>query len=191
MNQKAAKTVTELLQSRDLRKASRSEISLTAEAIYGAEAARVYRLALGYFHGDEDAAAELLQSVFFQIMNSLSAFRGQASFSTWVMRIAMRSAWRHNAKFRSTKELSADRVVSDCLESSELAAREERDQQVRRALTQLSEEHQDVLVLFAVKGLSHQEVADVLGIALGTAWSRLARARIALEKELKKIGIHS
>lgn len=58
---------------------------------------------------------------------------------------------------------------------------------VGEAMRALSAEHRTVLSLFALEGLSHREIADVLGIPEGTVWSRLAVARRKLASELRSV----
>ena len=66
--------------------------------------------------------------------------------------------------------------------------RMERDRKVNLAMESLSPEHRMVLTLIALEDLSHKQVAEVLGVAEGTIWSRYARARIALAQEFQKTG---
>jgi RNA polymerase sigma-70 factor (ECF subfamily) len=64
------------------------------------------------------------------------------------------------------------------------AASRQAARRMQRALGKLSLEHRSVLSLFAVDGLGHSEIADVLGIPVGTVWSRLHLARKKLSEHL-------
>jgi len=58
------------------------------------------------------------------------------------------------------------------------------DDRLKHAIDGLPDHYREVLLLWAVEGLKYREVADVLGVALGTVMSRLYRARGILSKEL-------
>ncbi len=82
----------------------------------------------------------------------------------------------------------AERIASsgDAAEQpDEAAERRERSQQVLAALGRLDAEYRAVLVMRDVEGVDYQQMADVLGLPLGTLKSRLFRARLALRDELK------
>ena len=60
----------------------------------------------------------------------------------------------------------------------------ERDLAIQQALGKLSSEHRSIIVLRDIEGFSYAEIAEVLGISIGTVKSRLARARTDLKKSL-------
>ena len=143
-------------------------------------------MGLGYT-GDADRAEELVQEVFARAIPALRHFRGEAAFGTWLYRIALTTLWRGRRSTEPSERLEhrpAPGAPPDARAESG-----ERDARVRAALGRLSPEHRAVLTLFAVEGLSHAEVAALLGVELGTAWSRYARARVALARELAEAGV--
>ena len=147
--------------------------------------------------GDRDEALDLSQEVFLRVFRTIHRFRGQSSLRTWIYRIAVNQArnkhrfWRrrHRAdqvsldqhiathgEFLSTGNPTPDRVLAQ----KELASR------LQRALDGLPFDQRTAIVLREVDGLSYEEIAFSLGVAVGTVKSRLTRARQALRSELRE-----
>jgi RNA polymerase sigma-70 factor (ECF subfamily) len=144
------------------------------DALFEVEAARLYRLCL-QLTGNRADAEDALQECFLAAREALAAFRGEARPETWLYRIAFRVSLRLKAKRRLAPEVSPGEEPSDDPHHA-LIARDEA-QQLMKAMQSLSAEHRAVLALFAVDGLSHKEIATILGIPEGTVWSRLHLAR--------------
>src|SRR5512140_1682015 len=148
--------------------------------------------------GARDEALDLSQEVFLRVFRTIHRFRGQSSLRTWIYRIAVNQArnrhrfWRrrhradqvsldqhiaaHGDDFRSAGETTPDRV----LVQKELAA------QLQQALDHLPFDQRTAIVLREIDGLSYEEIAFSLGVAVGTVKSRLTRARQALRLELRE-----
>jgi RNA polymerase sigma-70 factor (ECF subfamily) len=147
--------------------------------------------------GDRDEALDLSQEVFLRVFRTIARFRGQSTLRTWIYRIAVNQArnrhrfWRrrHRAdqvsldahvathgEFRSAIEAGPDRVLA----RKELAAR------LQSALDALPFDQRTAIVLREVDGLSYDEIAYSLGVAVGTVKSRLTRARQTLRVELRE-----
>lgn len=128
-------------------------------------------------------ADDALQETFCAVLAGLGRFRGESGLSTWIYRIAIRSAVRVRARSRRhvPVEPARERAATDA--EDPLVAREERER-IDAALARLSLEHRLVLALSAVEGLPQAEVARIVGVAEGTVWSRLCRARKRLATEL-------
>jgi len=159
--------------------------------------------------GDRDEALELTQEAFTRGLMKLDSFRGDASPYTWLFRIAVNLAISQLRKIQRNRVFSldrpgsradggdspesglADRVSEDGLGRSVAATpsqrieQRERDEQVLAALGRLDAEYRAVLVMRDVEGFDYQQMADVLGLPLGTLKSRLFRARLALRDELR------
>jgi RNA polymerase sigma-70 factor, ECF subfamily len=123
-------------------------------------------------------AEDATQEVFVALLRAVPRFRGDSSLATFIHRIAVRVSVKHRQK---SSRHSAIRV--EAAEATTNDPMESKDDQRRlwRAIEQLSLEHRTVLALFAVDGMSHREIAAVLGVPEGTVWSRLhlARKRLA------------
>ena len=161
--------------------------------------------------GDHDEARELAQETFTRGLDKLDGFRGEASPYTWLFRIATNLAISRLRKVQRHRTFSLDRpsgdsgygsggnggsnddqasslmnrmASTDATPADEMLKRE-RDQQVLAALGRLDAEYRAVLVMRDIEGFDYQQMADVLGLPLGTLKSRLFRARLALRDELK------
>ena len=147
--------------------------------------------------GDRDEALDLSQEVFLRVFRTIHRFRGQSSLRTWIYRIAVNQArnrhrfWRrrHRAdqvsldqhvathgEFESGGELTPDRMLAQKLLADRL----------QRALDSLPFDQRTAIVLREIDGLSYEEIAFSLGVAIGTVKSRLTRARQALRVELRE-----
>lgn len=138
-------------------------------------------------------AEDALQETFIDVLRALPSFRGEARFSTWVFRIAIRVAMRG----RGRRKRDAERISAEDLGSlAEGAARGELDPsavvveresaaRVLEAIERLPAIHRTVLGLAAVEELPQTEIAAILGVPVGTVYSRLNAARESLRKELE------
>lgn len=148
---------------------------------------KVFALAL-HATGSQADAEDATQETFLAVHRALPSFRGESLASTWVYRIALRAALRVRARRpkpaggdpESARERE-DQAGADA--EAALFAREDA-RRLAGAWGRLTGEHRAVLSLFAIDGLSHREIADVLGVPVGTVWSRLHAARKTLQAEL-------
>jgi RNA polymerase sigma-70 factor (ECF subfamily) len=155
---------------------------------------RVFNLAYHIVRNRDDAL-DVAQEAFVKAYASLSSFKGEASFSTWMHRIVVNLAIDClRRRRRGDAGTYDDRVaVSDDGESG-LAAPDNPEAaveslQVRRLLARgiqaLPPAHRAVLVLREVEGLSYDDIAQAVGCSLGTVMSRLFYARRKLQKILR------
>jgi len=154
----------------------------------------VFTLAL-HLLGNRDEALDLSQEVFLRVFRTLPRFRGQSALRTWIYRIVVNQArnrqrwWRR--RFRSN-QVSLDEHMRQCgdLASTQevapdrLVASKETADRIWRALEHLPFDQRTAVILREVDGLSYEEIAYTLGVAVGTVKSRLTRARYALRAEL-------
>jgi RNA polymerase sigma-70 factor (ECF subfamily) len=144
--------------------------------------------------GDTEEARDVAQEVFLQVYRSLRRFEGRSSLKTWIYRIVVnhcrnRQRWwrrRHRAQSVAIEDLSPGDEARVSLKTThgegpfEEYERRETGERVVRALSLLSFEHRTVLLLREVENLSCEEIAETLGLPIGTVKSRLSRAREAL-----------
>lgn len=147
-------------------------------AIFHAHRRRVLGLCL-HLCGNRALAEDALQETFIQVYKGLTGFRGEAQLGTWIYRVAMRTALRLRARQPAPVEADVEAELGVVHPHEALAARE-RARLVQAALTALPAEQRVVVALFAVGGLGHAEIAEILGVPKGTVWSRLHKARKAL-----------
>ena len=161
---------------RDALAGSREAFDLLVER----HARRVFRLALSMLGRREDAE-DVQQECFVSAYCGLRSFRGEASFGTWLCAIAARlclsrrrkADWRTCQTWEDASALAvtADDDPGERLLAAESAAR------VQRTLAQLSPADRLLIVLRFIEGLSHEEIASVLGCSVGSSRSRLLRAK--------------
>jgi RNA polymerase sigma-70 factor (ECF subfamily) len=154
---------------------------------------RLYRFVTKYVDHPDDAA-DIAQQAFAEASRTIATFRGESKLSTWLFGIAMNMVRNYLSraphriyKFESEESLSS--VASTAIEPSEHLNQREMLQLVFTALAELPEEMGEVLSMVAVDEISYQEVADRLGIPLGTVRSRVSRARAGLRLHLEKAGV--
>ena len=159
---------------------------------------RVYAVALGIVK-DPDLAWDVAQEAFVRVHQHLAEFKGEASFSTWVLRIGTHLAIDVIRKERTSAKQDIDDVhEADVQEGGEgilstalgndpqqNALRRELAGKMTEALAQLPEKHRTILVLREVEGLSYEELAERLGIHKGTVMSRLFHARKKMQAILR------
>ncbi len=124
-------------------------------------------------------AEDLTQETFVRVHRSLSSFRGEASLSTWLYRIATNASLDH---FRRRATRQAKAALS--LEETQVAAQSEMSDCVQGFIWRLPPAYRTVLVLHDLQGLKNREIADVLDCSLHTVKIRLHRARKKLRATL-------
>ncbi|HEY9225650.1 MAG TPA: sigma-70 family RNA polymerase sigma factor [Gemmatimonadaceae bacterium] len=151
------------------------------ETLYRTHAPAIYALCRRMV-GDESAARDLVQDVFVRAWERLPTFRGQSALATWMHRLAVNVVLE---QLRSTKRDVA-RFLDDADQDALPARPASPDIQMDldRAVAQLPTGARTVFVLHDVHGYSHDEIAQMTGIAAGTARAQLFRARRALMRLL-------
>lgn len=137
----------------------------------------------------DDAAEEMIQRTLTAVLKAREQFRGEASFRTYLFRIARSELFRYyREKERAPDRLDFDAVsVADMGASpSSVAARREHERALLIALRRIPLEAQILLEWHYWEDLTMVEIADALDVPVGTAKSRLRRARERLEEELKQ-----
>jgi RNA polymerase sigma-70 factor (ECF subfamily) len=149
---------------------------------------------------NHDDALDVVQDAFINAYQSLSSFKGDAEFYTWLYRIAFNTAVSQKRRRRALISLETGRdgqAVLDPHDPSEetrpgaALERTEEELALRSALNRLSPEHRTVLGLKDIDGLKYDEIADVLGVPIGTIRSRIHRARLELRDLLDPDGTES
>ncbi len=130
--------------------------------------------------GNRADAEDALQDTLCSVPAELPRFRGEARLYTWCHRIALRAAVRVRALNRR-RDVAHDATPTDAGEARLV----ERDAARRTldAMTRLPLEQRAVMALF-LEGASHEQIADVLGVPVGTVWSRLHSGRKRLRELL-------
>jgi RNA polymerase sigma-70 factor, ECF subfamily len=170
---------------RDLVAAARGGDMRAFERLYRLHSGKVMGLCLRMTR-QHDVAEDCVQQTFIRAWRNLGAFEGRSAFGTWLHRIAVNEVLSY-ARNHSTRAESDDEAVSDAELEPRESTREYDAGQVmdmERALGTLPPGSRHVVVLQAVYGYSHEEVADMLGIAVGTCKAQLHRGRRLLRERM-------
>jgi RNA polymerase sigma-70 factor, ECF subfamily len=141
------------------------------------------------FVGDYDEATETAQEVFLSAYKSIQQFRGDASFSTWLYRIAFNhaSTRRESLHNKLKREVALDDtviLVDGGADPAASAERREIQQCVQQALNSLDRDDAQIILLRDLQDVRYEDIAQTLDVPVGTVKSRLHRARQALRASL-------
>jgi RNA polymerase sigma-70 factor (ECF subfamily) len=158
---------------------------------------RVFGVVYNLTSNREDAA-DLTQEAFIKAFQSINRFNAQSSFFTWLYKIAVYRTITHLRRnrlrnFFSLEKLSEEDAGSKILAQLADKSTADRDtylhelqEKLNEAMQKLSIRHRTVISLFEIDGLSHSEIAQVVGCSEGTVRSRLHYAKQFLQGELSQ-----
>jgi RNA polymerase sigma-70 factor (ECF subfamily) len=162
---------------------------------------RVLAVVMGMLH-DREAALEVTQETFIKAFRSIGRFKGDASFYTWIYRIAVNLAIDHQRRewrrpvAESTRTTGNDATQEDVFDRIgdenprgdpfEATKDSELRERVRKAIDELTPDHKAVILLRELEGLSYEEISRVMQCSKGTVMSRLHYARKKLQARLKE-----
>lgn len=156
----------------------------------------VYTLALRLLD-DQGEACDVVQEVFLKVFRKIASFRNESSLKTWIYRITVNEA--HNARrwfFRHRRrEVELDNspeqardwkeIIPDGSRSPyDVALDREQHLMIEAALEQINPIFREAVVLRDIMDLSYEEIAEIIGVSLGTVKSRILRGREALRDRL-------
>lgn len=152
----------------------------------------VYRLL-----DDPSEAADVVQEVFLKVFRNIASFRGNSSLKTWIYRIAYNEAWNYRRWFtrHRRQEVGLEREDDDApglqeilqdggRSAFDIVADSETHALIEEALGGVNPVFRAAVILRDIEDLSYEEIAEVLGVSLGTVKSRILRGRESLKKEL-------
>jgi RNA polymerase sigma-70 factor, ECF subfamily len=139
-------------------------------------------------------AEDLTQDIFLRLFDTLSTFRGEAKFTTWLYRLSFNEVLMHWRKQRNKdNQLRIIYVDSvDLPETPVIGTTDPRRQQteqhleLKRAISSLASGYKDVFILYEVLGFDHRSVGNILGVTEGTTKSQLYKAKRKLREFLNK-----
>lgn len=157
----------------------------------------IFNLALRMINNYE-TAQDVTQEVFMKVFRSLSQFKGQSRFSTWLYAIAVNTCrnQRHAAQRKSFLELRGGEWAESGPDGKDLlvdpapgpdiyAERNETSAAIQNVIAGLSEEFATAIILRDIQDMSYEQIAEVLGCSLGTVKSRISRARWLVREQLE------
>lgn len=150
--------------------------------------------------GDEDAAADAVQEALISAFRRFHTFRGD-SLKSWLARVVVNASYDELRKKRRQHSVPLEQLNAegDEIESSSWLVDPQADPEVQfesgelenaiqSSLAKLPAVYRLMLVLVDIEGMSYEEAAHAAGIPVGTVKSRLARARVQMQKSLQSSG---
>ena len=168
------------------------------EALVAAYEKNVFNVAL-QMTGNREDAQDMTQEAFLKAYSSLSSFRGDSKFSSWLYRIVSnvcldfkRRQGRRPSSSLTMEDDEGENIQLDIADESQspeaLLERKMTREAVRAGLQQLPDEQRQILLLREIQGLSYEEIGEAMGLEAGTVKSRIFRARKKLCAFLLKDG---
>lgn len=156
----------------------------------------VYNTALGIVQQADDAD-DITQEVFIQIYQSISSFKGDSKFSTWLYRITVSKALDHEKKKKRKKRFGFVQRLFGANGEEHIhpvefnhpgvqLEKKERANELFNALKQIPDKQRIAFTLHKLEGQSYQEVAEIMNTTLYAVESLMARAKVNLRTALKK-----
>jgi RNA polymerase sigma-70 factor (ECF subfamily) len=145
--------------------------------------APVVRLAYSLTH-DPDEAKDIAQDAFLRAYRRLESFRPDRPFSRWLFVIARNASLDALRRRRRTERLPASDDSVPELGPEDTAMRNDEAARLRAALDTLPAHYRTVLELYYESGLRYREIAEALGIPIGTVKTYIARAKRRLRDDL-------
>lgn len=165
------------------------------EALLKAHTRRVYNLCYR-FTGRSDEAEDLAQEIFIKVFQTLRSYdAAQGTFAAWLNRVARNHLVDHYRRTRKDRVASsldeqpalvADRPAPGAGPTARVETRERREL-LQGGLNQLSPDLREAVILRDLHDLDYEEIAQVLGVPVGTVKSRINRGRLELARVLKRM----
>jgi RNA polymerase sigma factor (sigma-70 family) len=170
-------------------RASATWVAPAWEQIVRDHSARVYRLA-HRLSGNTQDAEDLTQETFIRVFRSLASF-SPGTFEGWLHRITTHLFLdmvrrRKRIRFDALPD-DTERLPGTAPSPDQVYAETHLDPEVQAALDALSPEYRAAVVLCDIEGLTYEDIADVLGIKMGTVRSRIHRGRVQLRRALSHL----
>ncbi|MEM7654836.1 MAG: RNA polymerase sigma factor [Bacteroidota bacterium] len=149
---------------------------------------RYHRLMFGVclrYTDNRDDAHDIMQEGFIRVFSNIHKFRSQGSFEGWVRRIMVHTSIEHYRK--NSRYFMVDIEEARGIEFDADALTSLSRQEILHLVQQLPPGYRTVFNLYAIEGHSHQEVALMLDISVGTSKSQLSRAKKQLQTQLERM----
>lgn len=156
------------------------------EALYRRHAGRVHGVISRLVGHDRARAEDLTQDAFVRAWQALPAYRFESAFSTWLHRLAVNTALMDLRARRSRVQADEDEEALERVGGADSAGHGTAlTLDLERAVATLPPRARAVLVLYDVEGWKHEEIAEALGMAVGSSKAQLHRARGLLRQRLE------
>lgn len=146
------------------------------------------------FVKDYDVAEDIVQETFLRVFRKRRDYKAIANFSTWIFTIAgnlakselrRRKRWRFLSIDASDDDEKTFEIQDPGMRPDRIAAVRILNENVQNSIDMLQNKYKEALILRDIEGMSYQQIAEVIGVPVGTVKSRVNRARLKLQKKLK------
>lgn len=166
-----------------VRRAARGDVR-AFEALYRQHLGRVFGAIVRLVGGNEARAEELTQEAFVRAWQRLDSFRHESAFGTWLYRLAVNTALMELRSRAGAEALEDALPEEDMLAGADTVMRHATQLELERSIAKLPPRARAVLVLHDVEGWRHEDIANELGMAIGSSKAQLHRARGLLRRHL-------
>ena len=158
------------------------------EQLYRENAGRIFALCLRLQAGDSSDATELMQDVFIKAWRRMGTFRGDCAFSSWLHRLTVNTMLENarSDRRRIARVLPMDDTSRLEGEGTARSSGVDLKMDMEEAVASLPKGARMAFVLHDVEGYQHQEIAEQLGVSVGTIKAQLHRARRLLRERLER-----
>jgi RNA polymerase sigma-70 factor (ECF subfamily) len=144
--------------------------------------------------GNRELANDVAQEAFIRAWKAIQKFRGDSTFSTWIYRITVNTAWTLRKKAKKHYSLNIEEtqepvVIDEKKDPEFLAINSDLSSVLRKALDQIPVDQRIIVELKNIEGRSHKEIAEYLDISVTAAKVRLHRAHQKLRNILEEIDV--
>jgi RNA polymerase sigma-70 factor (ECF subfamily) len=154
------------------------------ETLYHRFGDRMKSIARNHLGGNISDAEDVVQETFLKLHRAASTYTGEASFSTWLYRILINTCYDH---LRRRRRRIDEAPIDDGFDHRAASVDDTKRIALRRMLDDLPEQRRSVFVLFEIEGLSHAEIAEILGISEGNSKWILFSTKKDLQQKWKNV----
>ena len=154
---------------------------------------RLFNFVFRFVH-DTDVAEDIVQETFLRVFRKRREYRAIANFSTWIFTIAgnlakselrRRKRWRFLSIDTGSEEEKSFDIMDSGMKPDRVTAVRMLNENVQNSIDRLQSKYREALILRDIEGMSYQQIAEIVGVPVGTVKSRVNRARLKLQKRLK------
>lgn len=145
----------------------------------------MFGICLAYAN-DRDAAKDILQDSFIKIFSSLKSYSGNGSLEGWIRKIIVHTAVDHYRKYiRDQRNIN---IVEDDIMILKVSLPDKiLEKELLQLISKLPEGARVIFNLHVIEGYNHNEIAEMLGVTIGTSKSQVSRARTLLQNWIGKL----
>lgn len=156
--------------------------------LYNLFSAKMFVVALRYTKARQEAE-DILQESFIKVFDRIKGFTKKAKLETWIHKIVINTALNNNRGKLYMFPMSDVEVLTENEDDEMIISGYSLDE-LLEMIRELPTGCQVIFNLFAIEGYNHREIAKKLNISAGTSKSQYARAKMLLQKRLKKESVH-